>query len=495
MTDSNRLRLTTIREQTFGVTPSPTPRMRTARITGESLSYSPQFVNSEELRDDRMSSDPIKVNEQNQGGINFELSYPVDNSPFSDFLQSLMYNAWQNTPQRDNDGTADSVITGVADTTDVVTVTTGDAFVAGHLVRQTGFSNAANNGVFKVTTGSATVPAMLGANFVAESAPPAAARMKVVGFEGASGDITALADGLGSTSLDFTTLGLRAGQWVKIGGTADGTTFAFLVTAGATARGNAWARISATPTATKLPLDNLPSGWTTDSGTSKTIRVFFGDQIRNGVTRSSLTIERGFMGQTVPTYIVQRGMIVGQGDLSYTTEQIITGSFTLQGLAGSQGTTSLDGTPDAPTTNRIMSANVNVGRISESGAAVASPNFVRSAQITHNNNLRAITAVGNVGAVDIGVGECQVEGTLETYFGSNALLAKLLAGDAGSINLRTAKDGQAVIDALPRVTFTGGAPSAGGKNQDVMISLTFQASKDTLTAAHRVIDRVEYFEA
>lgn len=492
MTSSNRLRLTTVREQDLGVTPN-TPRMRTARITGESLSYAPQFVSSNELRDDRMNSDPIKVNEQNSGAINFELSYPVDSSPLSDFFQSLMFSAWQNTPQRDNDGTPDSVITDVADTTDVVTVTAGPAFVAGQLVRMTGFTNAANNGVFKVTTGSATVPAMLGANFAAEAAPPAAARMKVVGFEGASGDITALADGLGSTALDFTTLGLRVGQWIKIGGTADGSTFAFLVSGGAAKRANAWARIIAITT-NKLTLDNLPAGWITDSGTAKTIRVFFGDQIKNGVSRSSLTIERGFLGQTVPTYIVQAGMVAGQGELNYTTEQQITGSFTFQGMSGAQSTTSLDASPEPPTSNPVLSANVNVGRIAESGVAVAAPNFVRSAQITHNNNLRPITAVGNVGSVDIGDGDCQVEGTLETYFGSNALFAKLIGGQPGSINLRTTKGGQALIDAIPRATFTSGTPSAGGKNQDVMLNLAFQASKDELTSAHRIIDRLEYFE-
>ncbi len=492
MTDSNRLRLATVREQDLGVTPDPA-RMRTARVTGESLSYAPQFVGSNEIRDDRMNSDPIKVNEQNSGGINFELSYPVDNSPLSDFFQSLMFNAWQNTPQRDNDGMAASIITDIADTTDVVTVTTGPAFAAGHLVRMTGFSNVANNGVFKVTTGSATVPAMLGANFAAEAAPPAAARMKVVGFEGAAGDITALADGLGSTALDFTGLGLRVGQWVKIGGTADGSTFAFLVTAGAAKRANAWARIIAIA-ANKLTLDNLPAGWTADSGTAKSIRVFFGDQVKNGVTRSSLTIERGFMGQSVPTYIVQTGMVAGQSELNYTTEQIITGSFTFQGMTGAQGTTPLDATPDAPTSNAVMSANVNVGRIAESGAVLAAPNFVRSAQVTHNNNLRPKTAVGSVGAVDIGSGDCQVEGTLETYFGSNALFAKLISGEVGSINLRTTKARQAIIDAIPRATFTTGAPSAGGKNQDVMLSLSFQASKDELTSAHRIIDRLEYFE-
>lgn len=494
MTDSNRLRLAVVRESTLGVTPN-TPRMRTARITGESLQYQPTFVNSNELRDDRMNADPIKVNETNQGGINVELSYPVDNSPLSEFIRSLMFSTWLNTPQRDNDGTADSVITAMTGTTDVVTCTTGDAFVAGQIAQFSGFTASANNGVFKCTTGSATVPEFLGAGFVTEAAPAAAARIKVVGFQGASGDITALADGIGSTSLDFTTLGLRPGQWIKVGGTADVSSFAFLVSAGASARANAWARISGAITATKIPLDNLPSGWTTDSGSSKTIKVFYGDQIKNGVARTSLSIERGFLGQTVPTYIVQAGMVAGQSEFNYTTEQLVTGNFTMNGLTGSQSTTTLDASPDDATSNPIMSSNVNVGRIAESGVAVSAPNFVRSATITQNNNLRIITAVGNVGGVDIGVGECSVTGTLETYFGSNALLTKLLAGTVGNINLRTAKSGQAVIDAIPRATFTGGSPSAGGKNQDVMLPLTFQASKDSLTSAHRIIDRLEYFEA
>jgi hypothetical protein len=315
----------------------------------------------------------------------------------------------------------------------------------------------------------------------------------VIGFEGASGDITALANGLGSTALDFTTLGLRVGQWVKIGGTANASQFAFLVSAGTASRAAAWARITAIA-ATQLTLDNLPAGWTTDSGTSKTIQVFFGDQLKNGTTRTSFTIERGFMGQTAPTYIVQTGMVAGQGELNWTSEAVVTGSINFQGLAGSESTTSLDASPDAASTNAIMSANVNVGRIAESGSAVSSPNYVRSAQASFNNNLRMNTAVGSVGAVNIGAGEFAVSGTLETYFGSDTLLAKLLAGTVGNINLRTAKDSQAIIVALPRVTFTSGAPSAGGKNQDVMLNLGFMTSYDSSTGAAAIIDRFEYVE-
>jgi hypothetical protein len=485
MSDSNRVRITSVREDTLGMTPN-NPRMRTARMTGESLAYQPQFVQSAEIRSDRMNADPTKVNETNQGAVNFELSFPTDKSPMSEYLASLMFNDWVNTPSRDNDGTADSVITGVAATGGVITVNGGPAFVPGQLVKASGFGTAGNNGLFKITTGSATVPAVGGGILTDEAIPPAAARLKVVGFEGAAGDVTALVDGIGSTALDFTTLGLVPGQWLKVGAAGAGNRFA-------TAASNGFARIAAI-SAHKITLDNLPTGWTADAGAGKAIRIFFGDQIRNGTTRISQTIERGFMDQAQPTFIVQRGMVVAQGEFSMASEQIITGSLTFNGMSGAQSTISLDDTPDPATTNRSMSANVDVGRVAESGAAVVGPNYIRSATINVNNNLRMITAIGFVGAVDIGVGESAVTLQLETYFGSNALLQKLLNGDVGNLNFRTAKDRQALIFSFPRVTFTDGSPSAGAKNQDVTLQLGAQASIDPLTTAQMLIDRFEYYE-
>lgn len=485
MTDANRLRLTTVREVTLGTTPV-TPRMRTARLTGEGLQFAPQFVQSAELRSDRMNADPIKINETNQGPINAEMFFPTDDSPASDFFRSMMFNPWVNTNYRDNDGVADSVITDVATAGTIVTCTTGAAFVVSQLVRFTGFSVANNNGLFKVTTGSATVPAFVGSGITNETSPLTTARMKVVGLEGAAGDLVAVADGITSTALNFTLMGLVVGQWIKIGGTGAGFRFATEVC-------NGWARITVI-VATKLTLDNLPTGWTTDAGAGKTLRIFFGDQIKNGTTRTSLTIERGFMGQTVPTYIVQRGMVVGQGNLNFTTEQIVTATWTFNGLTGAQSTTSLDATPDAASTVGIMSANVNVGRIAEAGVSVGTPNWIRSLQLAVNNNLRMITAVGNVGAVDMGVGDMTVDVTLETYFGDNALLIKLLAGTVGNINARVTKDSQALIVALPRVTFTGGSPSAGQKNSDVMLPLTGLVSIDTLTNSQLIFDRFEFYQ-
>lgn len=43
MTSSNLVRVTAVREVTPGTTPA-SPRMRTVRITGESLNYAQQFL-------------------------------------------------------------------------------------------------------------------------------------------------------------------------------------------------------------------------------------------------------------------------------------------------------------------------------------------------------------------------------------------------------------------------------------------------------------------
>lgn len=491
MSSSNRMQLASVKEVTLGTTPT-TPRMRLRRDTGEGLKWVPTFVDSGERRADRMNAPPIKTGEQSDGTINFELSFPYQDSPECVDIQSAMYNTWSNTNSRDNDGTADSVITDVATAGTVLTVTTGQAFVASELYKFSGFTVTGNNGRFKCTTGSATVPAFVGSGITDEAAPPAAARVKCIGFEGAAGDITATATGLASTLLNFTTLvDLVPGRWIKI----DSTTAAYGF---ATAALNTFMRITAV-TANAITLDNRPSGWTTDNGATKTIRVYVGDQIKNGTTQIGQTMEKGFLDQTTPTYIVQPGMVASQYQMTLEAKNPIKGTVTYLGMTGaSQGTSTLDASPDASTSLTgypVMACSANVGRIAEAGAALASPNFVKGLNFTINNNVTAIEAVDTMGAAGLVGHSCTVTGQINTYFGDNTLLTKFFAGTASNINARAIKNNLAFIVTLPQITYNGdGSPNAGGLNQDVMLPLAFKASKEeTTTNAHILFDRFEYY--
>jgi hypothetical protein len=364
----------------------------------------------------------------------------------------------------------------------------GAAVVVGHLVRATGFTNSANNQIFRAASSSGTTIVGTALGLTAETAPPGTAKLKVVGFQGASGDLTThITNGLLSTTLDFTTLGLAVGMWIKIGGTAAGDKFA-------TAACNDWTRITAIAAHT-LTLDNLPVGWATDAGTGKTVKIWFGDQIKNGTTSTSLTIERGFLGQTVPTYIVNTGMVAGNLTVNIASKANISGSVTFTGMGGSESTTSVDASPDAATTGQVMAGNANVGRLGVNGSQLIGPNWAKSVSFVIDNNLRTIEAVDSTAPVAVREGECKVTGKMSTYFGSDTELAAFYNGTTRPINTRVAKNSQALIFAVPRATYRGGGnPSASAKNTDVMCDFDFQASIDTTTNAHIILDRLEYYE-
>ena len=493
MSSSNRVQICSCIEATVGTTPG-TPRMRTRRTTGEGLKWTPTFVDSDEMRQDMSNAPPIKDGEDSTGDVKFELSYPVPDSPADVDLQSALYSTWSNTNSRDNDGTAASVITAVATSGTVVTCVTGTAFVAKELVKFSGFGVAGNNGVFPCTTGSATVPAFAGSGITNEASPAAAARMKVVGFIGDSGDINATATGLHSTTTNFTTFaGLVVGKWIKIGGTAAGTKFV-------TAALNDWARVTAI-TATDITLDNRPSGWTTETGTGLTLKVWYGDQIKNGTTQIGQTFEKGFLGQTAPTYIVQPGMVVSEYSMDWTAKQKITGSVTYKGMRGAgQSTTSLDASPDAATnltTYPVMACSANVGRIAEAGAALTAPNFVKAFTLKITHNITETEDLATMGAAALTGGSFDISGTLNTYFGDNTLLTKYFAGTLTSLNVRAVKNSQGVIVTIPAATYNSdGSPNASGKDQDTMANFGFKASKDeTITNSMICVDRIPYFES
>lgn len=496
--DSNRTRVSLIREAVLGVTPN-TPRMRTARITSETLRYSPSFFLPNEIRADRMNADPALINQNVSGGFAFEQTYPDDLDYLSEALRSAMYNLWVNTPQHDNDGTADSVLTGYVATTGTMTVVNqsgsggfaGTDYKTGHLVQLSGMTAANNNFVKKVTSSTATT-VVFGSGGTDDTTPAAWARMKVVGCEGASADLAAVTDGITSTANLFSTVAPAVGQWVCIGGTAAGTRFT-------NAANNGWARVIAVA-AGKLTLDNLPTGWSADAGTGKTIRLFWGDYIRNGQTRTSLSIEKSFLGQAVPTHVIHRGMVANTYAVSAATGQAITGNFDFMGLTGEQATTAFGNSYVGASTFPILTGNASVGAILEAGVVAGTPNWARRVDFNLNNNLRMIDALGNIGAVEMGVGEAGLTGTIETYFGSNAQYAKLLAGTITALSSRAqstktvGQTGHAIIHTAPRVTFTEGSPNAPGKNQDVMLSMNWSASRDPLTDCVFQIDRLEYFE-
>lgn len=489
MADTNRVQLAYVEESTLGTTPTiaTTTVMRAIRATGETLNFNISNITSNELRSDRMTTDLIQSSAQNSGDLNFEMSYPTQRSFLDQLFGAALFNTWSCVPYKHNIVAA-TEITSVASSGVFNVASGGASFIANHLVRATGFTNAGNNtttGAAKVSTSGATSVTMAGGGLstVSEASPPIGATLQVVGYQFASGDLAATSTGLSCTAGDFTTIGVAVGKWIKIGGSATGEKFA-------TAAVNVWARVTAVA-AKALTLDNLPTGWTTDAGTGKTVDLWFGDSLKNGTTVRSFTIEKGFLDVT--QYMVYKGMVPGQMSLSLSAQNIMTGAFNFLGTTHTASGTSL-GTPVAATTEDVMSSMANVGRMAEGGVVLGPTNYAQSMTVQIQNNLRAQSAIGVLGLVGVGTGRCDVSGNLTCYFSDRTQYDKYLAGTASSFNFRTYAGSRAFICSIPSLEFESGTVTAGAGNQDVMAQFGWRAKLDPTTSSEIMFNRIPYFE-
>jgi len=196
----------------------------------------------------------VLVDEDAGGDVGGEIAFGVADDDFEEALQGT----WANNPAIVV-VTADTEISDVSATT-LTVAAGGAAFVAAMLTYMSGFPSPANNKLARVSASTAATIVYPAATFAAETAPiPVGATVRQVGFEGAASDLAAVTEGgngLQSTELDFTTLGLSPGRWVKVG---DGDNAGHSL---ATAADNGFCRISA-GAAHKLSFDVVPTGWAT----------------------------------------------------------------------------------------------------------------------------------------------------------------------------------------------------------------------------------------
>lgn len=204
-------------------------------------------------------------------------------------LEEFFFAALRKTPEQVN-------VAAVASTDDY-TVASSAGFLAGSIVLAKGFTIAANNGlhVLNAITDGTHVST---ADALTDEAAAPEQTLKVVGFQFTAGDLEMTAAVGGTFLLTTTTqaldvLGLIPGSWVFIGG--DGATFAF-EDGGEPLVG--YARIAVDGISENaIAFDKSTFPPVTTDGAGKTVRLYFGDVLKNEddpdlITRFSSTIER-----------------------------------------------------------------------------------------------------------------------------------------------------------------------------------------------------------
>lgn len=379
-----------------------------------------------------------------------------------------------------NGGTGVSYFVPTARTTSAYTVASGGALPQGSLVFARGWTNAANNGLFVVGAGAVagSVPVSGG---VAETPSGYLATLEVAGFRGASGDIGLDVNGnLTSTVLDFTTLGMVAGQDLYVGG-VPGSAFAF-----ATAGYSGVAEIvTVAPTLVTLK----KRAWTVaaaDAGAGKTIDLYFTRLYRNVSTANAtfyqeqpyameLTLS-GIGGGGANQYVYAQGMYVKNWKINAPLSQLVKCELGFVGTDVTDPTTSrVTGPSSAPVTlavDRFTTASATAipyVQFIDAATEASIASDVQSWSLTYDNGVTAQKQQGKIGAKRLIVGKLNVSLDAEIVVVADSAIKACTANTTLSFGALLRNTNGGVFISVPALVFTGAVPKFPA-NGVVMIS-------------------------
>lgn len=332
-------------------------------------------------------------------------------------LQGFMFADWR---KKDN-------LTDTAVSATQYTVASGGAgFLTNSLLFAENHAVAGNNGLKLVTASTATTVSAAG---LAIETPPATALITRVGHQGVLADITITVNSgiptLGSTVLNFTTLGLIPGEWLWIGGDTAITKFV-------TAANNGAYRIK-TIAANAIVFDRWPSTSVTDIGAGKTIQLFFGHVLKNEAS-SAL--------QKLRTYHLERQLTSSQFEYvkgaAANTLQItmkkadkITMEMSFVGLTTERTATAKSGTRETLPSQAAFNSSSSFAhlRFLDDTTAASLASYVDELKLTIDNGVDPVKAVSVLGGIDISYGDFMVSGNISAFFSSTAAIDAVINND------------------------------------------------------------------
>jgi len=263
---------------------------------------------------------------------------------------------------------------------------------------------------------------------------------------------------------DFTDNGFLVGMYIKVTGFSVAGTF--------------WAKITSIATLS-LGIEPTTDIATEAAGDSVTVTPL--EHLRNGVTRHSYTIQKGFTDLTAPEYLNFTGCVVDT--LSFTIEagSILTAEFGFIGTGAAMTETQFAGSStNAANTNDVMNAVGNVAAIVFDGDPGANTLYFQSLEIELDNAVRGQEAVGTLGFVGVVPGRMSITGSIELYFEDSTLYDQFVAATAFTLDFMVADAaGNRYIVTIPRAKYTSMEIVAGGLDEDVFVSAEFEGIIDS----------------
>lgn len=427
-----------------------------------------------------VARNPISKNRQNRKGVTVDLDSAAGFGAdltldhFTDFMEGFAFAQF-------NGPLSAPTTAAVAGGSGGYTVASGGALAAGTLVYAKGLAVAANNGLKVVASGSGATNIRVD-GLTAETAP-ANARVDVAGVQGASGDIEVNSDGnLISTVLDFTTLGLTAGQVIWVGGSSAGTQFA-------TAANTGFARIEAV-TANLITLDKKATVFAADNGSGKTIQLLFGRFLRNVSVDDADFLERSFQFELAyenlgnpsgDEYEYSKGNYCNQVTFNLPLTEKATVNFEFVGTDTEVPTSSRKSGASsavAPTRTEAFNTTADVARlritqVDETGLTTDFKNLT----LTLNNNVNPEKVIGTLGAKYMNYGNLDLGIESQLLFTEGDVVAAIRNNTTLTMDFALKNSDGGLFFDIPSLTLSGGTKDFP-VNESVLINTTATAFAD-----------------
>ena len=253
------------------------------------------------------------------------------------------------------------------------------------------------------------------------------------------------------------------GQWVYVTGAVSATINGFHKVA------------SVTPGRTFTVEEDITAD---EAAVSLTIKML--PQVVNGTSFNSCVIQRQYTDITNANARFL-GQAISGFSLDASGTDTVKFNLDITGLSESTLTdASLDAidTDADPVTYPTMTTSEGVVWVRENAADYACTSF----QFQVGNNLRKKYALGTLGALDFNEGDFEVTGSMQAYFEDSTAYDKFLNQTETSLSIcisdGTSTKGHAFIFDFPMVKFTDAQRVAGGRNQDIIADISWQALYD-----------------
>lgn len=213
----------------------------------------------------------------------------------------------------------------------------------------------------------------------------------------------------------------------------------------------------------------------------------------NGVADTSFTAER-----RVPltaggyNYFRFQGLVANTLALNVAARERIIGTIGFMGQKMTYASDALSGaTYAAANQNQIMTAATSIGELSVGGLSPAPR--VTALTLNLTNNLREQPEVGNLYNAGVAPGDFGLTGTLTAYFSTGALAQTYLDHDDIGLSFILGDDaGSRYRVTIPTVKLTGDLGiNAAGRNQDVMLNLSWEANLDRTSPSINATMQIE----